>query len=111
MKKMIAICWLLTLVSLSRAEDGYDLWLRYKAIEDAKTAAAYRTHIKRFIVAGNTATSGIIRAELTRGLRGMLQKNIPEIKEGGRLPDGTLVIGTLISLPLAFRTSQSYERW
>jgi alpha-glucuronidase len=94
MKKMIALCWLLTFVSLCRAEDGYDLWLRYKTIEDAKTAAAYRTQIKSFIVAGNTATSGIIRAELIRGLRGMLQENISETREGGRVADGTVVIGT-----------------
>lgn len=100
MKKMMSLCWLLTLLTLARAEDGYDLWLRYKAIDNAKTAAAYRTHIKGYIVAGNTSTSGIIRSELNRGLSGLLQKSITEIRAGNRLPNGTLVIGTPASSPI-----------
>ena len=43
----LALALVLTVASasLARAEDGYDLWLRYNRIDDAALLAGYRTTV------------------------------------------------------------------
>ncbi len=97
----VALC--LT-AGLARAEDGYDLWLRYKPVETA-ALPAYRSHATTIVAAGSSPTVAAAVSELKRGLSGMLAGDVTT----GNLSDGAIVIGTpassdivkSLSLPLA----------
>jgi alpha-glucuronidase len=77
----------------ARAEDGYDLWLRYQRVEDAARLRRYQDVLVRQIVM--TAQSPTMRAaadELTRGLKGLLGVTVPtaaEVSTGGAIVAGT----------------------
>jgi alpha-glucuronidase len=47
-------------------EDGYELWLRYRPVDDAERLAQYRTAISSVTVPGKSATAAIIKSELAR---------------------------------------------
>jgi alpha-glucuronidase len=84
------------------AEDGYELWLRYQPVADARLQAAYRAAITSVVVAGDSPTAGATREELTRGLGGLLGTTLP-VGRGAPLrdvPDGALVAGTPVGSPL-----------
>ena len=81
-----------------RAEDGYDLWLRYRRVADAARLRADRGAITGLLVAGDSPTLRIARAELTRGLRGLLGVPVPAVDSVAR--DGALVLGTPAGSPL-----------
>jgi alpha-glucuronidase len=76
------------------AEDGYDLWLRYRPLPPARRAAALAPSIVS--LAPDTPTLRAAQAELERGLAGL----------GGRLPalggiprDGSVVLARAGDLP------------
>ncbi|MBB6094671.1 alpha-glucuronidase [Povalibacter uvarum] len=75
----------------ARAEDGYDLWLRYKPIESAaqRQSRSFATQI-----AGQTETPTLraAAAELSRGLAGMLG-TAPTVS-GSVTSDGAVLLGT-----------------
>ncbi len=71
------------------AEDGYDLWLRYRPVETA-AQARYRP-LATAIVGGDGATLDAAEAELQRGLMGLLGADVPV---GGAVTDGAIVLGT-----------------
>ena len=77
-------------------EDGYDLWLRYRAMNDAEKAAL-RSHAQT-IVAPATLSPTLLAAtgELQRALKGMLGK-APSL--AARPADGAIVLATAASLP------------
>lgn len=97
MKRFFAILWaLFGLVGAARAEDGYDLWLRYRPL-DAGYVTLYQKSLSSVVVSGSSDTMGVVRQELSRGLGGLL----------GAVPtffstpiDGALVVGTPTSSPL-----------
>jgi len=78
------------------AEDGYDLWLRYVPVE-ASRLAGYRAHAAELVVPSDTPTARATRAELVRGLRGLLGAAPPVDVRAGR--DGAVVVGTPASSP------------
>ena len=82
---------------VAAAEDGYDLWLRYRPLEQS-LASRYRSALTQLVVAGDSATLRVARAELDRGLRGLLGAE-PAAADGVSR-DGALVVGTPRSLPL-----------
>jgi alpha-glucuronidase len=55
----------------ARAEDGYDLWLRYVPL-DPSLAADYRTQLGEVVAPDQTPTQRAAREELVRGLTGLL---------------------------------------
>lgn len=74
----------------ARAEDGYDLWLRYRALSDA--AQAKIRPFARTIVAGqDDATVTIAAAELERGLAGLAGAVPARAQVTG---PGTILLGT-----------------
>jgi alpha-glucuronidase len=88
----------------ARAEDGYDLWLRYRPLEPALQQAA-RREIGSIHVVDDSPTLRIARAELERGLSGLLDR---PVSAGDRVTDGAVVLGTAgspaisrLNLPLA----------
>ena len=87
------------LIQLVRAENGYELWLRYQPIEDASLLDSYRQkHIALFVpVSSDTLKAA--KKELQLGLRGLLNYSSQEIASWNELKEGTLIAGTPRSLP------------
>ena len=81
----------------ARGEDGYELWLRYRPVEAAR-ADADRGAITALVAAARTPTQAVTRAELLRGLGGLLAGPVP-LSEAVTA-DGALIVGTPASSPL-----------
>ncbi|MEK7343584.1 MAG: alpha-glucuronidase family glycosyl hydrolase [Pseudomonadota bacterium] len=60
----------LALSPMARAEDGYDLWLRYARADESR-AAAVSAHASAIVAAGSSATLKAATDELQRGVAGM----------------------------------------
>lgn len=76
---MKKICSLLLIIAVSfqlKAETGYDLWLRYKPLQNQTVLTTYRQQISGITLGGNAETMKIIGEELQHGLSAMLQKKI-----------------------------------
>ena len=82
----------------ARAEDGYDLWLRYPLVSDPALLRDYRTAIAGIVLQGMSPTLGVARAELERGLRGLLGRAVPA--DAGVARAGELVVGTPAGSPV-----------
>ena len=87
---MIAAALFLTTAWAAKAEDGYDLWLRYPAVE-AGAATDYRAAATQLVVAGDSPTLGVAVDELERGLSGLLGA-APE-RAGAVSRDGAVLVG------------------
>jgi alpha-glucuronidase len=91
----------LVLAALSghaRAEDGYDLWLRYRPIENVALRDEYRRAITHIVSRQSSPTIRIAVAELQRGLAGLLGREVPVADD--LRGAGALVIGTPSGSPL-----------
>ncbi len=60
------------------AEDGYDLWLRYKIVNDAGRLAHYRQTVTGININAASPTLLAAKEELEKGLNGLLGKKLPE---------------------------------
>ncbi|MBZ0309956.1 MAG: alpha-glucuronidase [Anaerolineae bacterium] len=79
------------------SEDGYELWLRYRPIEDEDVLTAYRSVLTQVVTAGASPTLKVAEQELLLGLEGLLGG----IPQGSQLDQpGTLVIGTSQNSPI-----------
>lgn len=63
------------------AENGYDLWLRYKTINDASVLVNYRKNINSVFINSSSPTLSAAKEELEKGLAGLLGKKIAFSKE------------------------------
>jgi alpha-glucuronidase len=81
-----------------KGEDGYELWLRYRPVENAGRLAQYRHAIGSAVVLGATGTVEIIKRELARALPVLLDGTIPILEKPG---GAALVAGTLEALAAA----------
>ena len=92
----------LTLMALgsargTTAETGYDLWLRYAPVDDAKLRDSYRRTASSLLISNGSPTSRIIVSELQRGLKGLLGT---ELRMAETIDaDGAVVIGTPATSP------------
>ncbi len=93
----IFLALFLTLVIPARAEDGYDLWLRYQPIVEPKLRKAYQQQLGSILVEANAPSLDVAAAELQRGLSGLLGKPVASTK---KLSSNALVIGTPANSPL-----------
>ncbi|HMH64044.1 MAG TPA: alpha-glucuronidase family glycosyl hydrolase, partial [Rhizomicrobium sp.] len=91
---LVAVAFLL-LAAPARAEDGYDLWLRYRPME-ASAQPQYRPLATTVVSEGAAPSLDAAKAELTHGLSGLLDKAVI----AGAVSDGAVVIGTPASSPL-----------
>ena len=87
----------LVLPTLAHAEDGYDLWLRYRPVEQ-RWLAPYRAGAAALLPRGASPTIVAATNELERGLTGLLGKPVPVATAG--TAGGTIVFGTPASSPL-----------
>jgi alpha-glucuronidase len=87
-------------------EDGYELWLRYRQVDDSERLAQYRKVIGSAVVLGTGATVEIIRHELVRALPALLGSAVPFSEK----PVGNaLIVGTLDDLKTVGVTIPSAE--
>ena len=92
-KKLLFLLFLF-IFTKTYAEDGYDLWLRYVPISDAKLLGEYQKQIKGLAIYGNSATIQAATEELNKGLSGLLGKTPPLSKTGN------IIIGTTKNIGL-----------
>jgi len=79
-----------------RGEDGYELWLRYRRVDDRDRLAQYRKAINSAQVSGKSATAEIIKSELARALTALLGGAVPVT--GKESTANVLVVGTVNEL-------------
>ncbi|MBN2021144.1 MAG: hypothetical protein JW749_13075 [Sedimentisphaerales bacterium] len=77
---------------ITLADDGYQLWLKYKKIDDPLLLRQYQELVTSIVLIEDSKTRSIIRDELKRGLKGLLGKN-PTFTESVD-KDGAIIIGT-----------------
>jgi len=88
----------LLIAPLASAEDGYDLWLRYRPLEP-EWRFAYRESLRSLVMPQpESPTLAAARGELQRGLTGLLGETLT-LAEKIR-DDGALLVGTPDSSPL-----------
>ena len=97
LRKLALLVAGLALVSATRADDGYRLWLRYDKIGDESLRQAYAAAITEIAVPGasggaNASTISVTRDELVAGLSGLLGTQIPVVLKATR--DHALIVGT-----------------
>lgn len=83
-------------------EDGYELWLRYRKVEDAARLAQYRDAIGTIVVLGNGPTAEVIRLELARALPALLDGTVVVRQVDGQVQDlpprGVLVVDARLAM-------------
>ncbi|WP_207494779.1 alpha-glucuronidase family glycosyl hydrolase [Aridibaculum aurantiacum] len=91
MKKYFLFYLLFSAVLVAKAENGYELWLRYQKVNNAPLLQSYNSIISSINFAGASATTTVAKEELIKGLKGLLGKNIPVTNS---ITANTLVVGT-----------------
>ena len=97
----ILVCLSAALASLpAAAEDGYELWLRYRPLADA-AAQGQRARFAQLVAPASTPTQRAARDELLRGLGGLLgarvQSRLPA-PVARRVTGGLLVVVAVLVL-------------
>ena len=95
--KNICLLLLLCYTQWLYAENGYELWLRYKLISKGEFYTSYCLKNRKVMFPGETESLIAAKKELQAGLSGLL--NIPYTEEE-TLEDNMLVVGTPQSVPL-----------
>lgn len=81
----------LFLASVAKAENGYDLWMRYVPIENVPLKTVFQQQMQSIAVSGNSETSTAITEELKRALSGLLDI---EVSVGQLYTNQPVLIGT-----------------
>jgi len=92
--KRLACIFLLISAAGAHAEDGYDLWLRYRPVETS-WAARYRPFTAELVAPAGVGEAAL--RELRRGMSGLLTATPPVAKRISR--DGAIVLSTAASSP------------
>ena len=77
---------------IGKSEDGYELWLRYKPVDNQVLLNEYCKAIKEVVVFGQSETTEVIKSEIARGLSAMLVQ--PYSVSSVVSSENVLVIGT-----------------
>ncbi|HVZ99164.1 MAG TPA: alpha-glucuronidase family glycosyl hydrolase [Caulobacterales bacterium] len=94
---LLALLLVVVSAPFARAEDGYELWLRYPQIEASNLARGRAAATQIVAPATPSPTLVIARDELTRGLGGMLGRAPDAVASATRA--GAVVIGTPTNTP------------
>ena len=104
--RLVIACLVVSVCSLpAAAEDGYDLWLRYRA--DAQITPS-SVAVQELVRGSDSPTLTATATELARGLSQLTGRQIPEVREVSRA--GAVVFGTPRSSPLIAAIPLSLER-
>jgi len=88
---------------LSRAGDGYRLWLRYDKVSNKVLLSQYRSTIKQVVFPGNSPTLMAAQEELSRGLSGLFGTGVTKSET---IAAGSLVVGAISSSKLIAAMAQ-----
>jgi alpha-glucuronidase len=110
--KTLAALLLLALIAVAgtipaHAEDGYDLWLRYRPTA-GESLGYYRKVATELVTGARSPTLDIAESELSRGLSGLLGVTEPVVAQPTR--NGSLIFGTPKSSPLVAKLGLSLDR-
>jgi alpha-glucuronidase len=100
-RRVAAAAWLigaLFAAAPATAEDGYDLWLRYRPITNPTRLADARAHAAAIIAPAGSETMRVAADELTRGLRGLTGRDVA--RADAITGAGAILLGTPASSPL-----------
>src|SRR5689334_18966695 len=81
MPRVILFLSLLIIGVFCYADDGYRLWLRYDKIDDAACLHQYIRQINSVYFQNSSPTLDAARKELLSGLKGLLGKQVKEVKQ------------------------------
>ncbi|HEY0680562.1 MAG TPA: alpha-glucuronidase family glycosyl hydrolase, partial [Chitinophagaceae bacterium] len=102
MKQFMFLLLLMLTARWSVAENGYDLWLRYKPVANKNMLTSYKLAITEILLENKSQTSAIIQDELKRGLESMLGTKITFTSTVKK--EGTIIIAGASS-PLIGKTN------
>ncbi|HEX7764743.1 MAG TPA: alpha-glucuronidase family glycosyl hydrolase, partial [Cellvibrio sp.] len=88
------LCCLIPMLAIgkAKAEDGYEMWLRYHAVANEQQLKTYRQQITQLVVQGESATMQKAATELQRGLSGLLAKPVASATQ--HPAKNALIVGT-----------------
>lgn len=98
--KYICLTFLLCCAQWIQAESGYELWLRYKQIDDRSLYDEYRRKNTKMIFPASSESLTVAKKELQEGLSGLLNLSDNEVRT---VEENTLVVGTPHSIPMLQR--------
>ncbi|HEX9186058.1 MAG TPA: alpha-glucuronidase family glycosyl hydrolase, partial [Vicinamibacteria bacterium] len=90
--RSLGVLALVLAASAARAEDGYELWLRYRPLSDARALERARAAAAELVIPAGSPVQRAARDELRRGLRGLLDRDVPLADAVSR--HGAIVAGT-----------------
>ena len=88
-QRTIVILLFISVSISSFAEDGYDLWMRYKKIDNVTLLNKYRSLINAPVILGTSATINAAKKELEMGINGLLSSHFT-IKD--KISQGTTLV-------------------
>jgi alpha-glucuronidase len=106
-RRQFILCFFLLLATITQAEDGYRLWLRYDKMVNTSLLKKYKQLIFSPSVIGNSATITIAKTELQNGLNGLLSSSYNI--SNSISTKTTLVVGTINNLDLGFLPADKIE--
>lgn len=95
--RIVLLAVMLFIVSSLKAEDGYDLWLRYRKITNTSLLDQYKKQINSPVVLGNSQTISIIKDELLKAFKGLTDISHKMLSSPAK--SSTFIVG-LTSIPI-----------
>lgn len=95
-KITLSVLVILSIMGISHANNGYDLWLKYRKIEDPGILTGYTKHIRAVYMEEGNETLDAAREELSVGLGSLLGTAVPYVNS--QSGDHSLVIGKIRNL-------------
>lgn len=89
---LLVLCIVVSVCPVAGADDGYGLWMSCRKLDDATKLKEYQQAFSSIVIEGQSETLGIVRAEVKKGLDGLLGADLPI--QSTLTTGGALVIGT-----------------
>ncbi len=105
-KRFYTLIILFTILGIVQAENGYDLWLRYKKIDNKILLQSYQNKNGNILFPAVSESMNAAKKELTLGLEGLLGL---ELKETSNVENNTLIVGTVESSNIISKLSFADE--
>ncbi|GAB3433759.1 alpha-glucuronidase family glycosyl hydrolase [Flindersiella endophytica] len=88
-------------------EDGHELWLRYRLVDNSVRLSAYRRALTHVVAPGDDDVLRSAAGELQRGLAALTGRTIPAEPTPSR--DGAVIVGTPETSPIIAKTIDQAE--